>query len=78
MIEVYVHTIYYINGTTQSFDIDKPIEIEKGGFCYINFGQSGDSTIINTDQVNVVKIKHLILTEEEYEKRRKLLNHEEL
>ena len=77
MIELYVHTIYYINGTTQSFDSDKPIEIEKGGFCYINFSQSGDSTIINTDQVNVVKIKHLILTEEEYEKRRKLLNHEE-
>ena len=77
MIEIYVHTIYYINGTTQSFDSNKPIEIEKGGFCHINFRQSGDSTIINTDQINVVKIKHLILTEEEYEKRRKLLNHEE-
>lgn len=77
MIEVYVHTIYYINGATQSFDSDKPIEIEKGGFCHINFRQSGDSTIINTDQINVVKIKHLILTEEEYEKRSKLLNHEE-
>ena len=77
MIEIYVHTIYYINGTTQSFDSNKPIEIEKGGFCHINFRQSGDSTIINTDQINVVKIKRLILTEEEYEKRRKLLNHEE-
>ena len=77
MIELYVHTIYYINGAQQSFDSDKPIEIEKGGFCYINFSQSGDSTIINADQVNVIKIKRLILTEEEYEKRRKLLNHEE-
>ena len=77
MIEVYVHTIYYINGTTQYFDGNKPINIKKGGFCYINFSQSGDSTIINTDQVNVIKIKRLILTEEEYEKRRKLLNHEE-
>lgn len=77
MIEVYVHTIYYINGTTQFFDSDKPIEITKGGFCYVNFRKSGDSTIINTDQVNVIKIKHLILTEEEYEKRNKLLNHEE-
>ena len=77
MIELYVHTIYYINGTTQSFDGNKPINIKKGGFCYINFSQSGDSTIINTDQVNVIKIKRLILTEEEYEKRRKLLNHEE-
>ena len=77
MIELYVHTIYYINGTTQSFDGNKPINMKKGGFCYINFSQSGDSTIINTDQVNVVKIKHLILTEEEYEKRCKLLNHEE-
>lgn len=77
MIEIYVHTIYYINGTMQSFDSDKPIEINKGGFCYINFKQSGDSTIINTNQVNVIKIKHLILTEEEYEKRNKLLNHEE-
>ena len=77
MIEVYVHTIYYINGTTQSFDGNKPINIKKGGFCHINFRQSGDSTIFNTDQVNVVKIKRLILTEEEYEKRRKLLNHEE-
>ena len=77
MIEVYVHTIYYINGTTQSFDGNKPINIKKGGFCYINFSQSGDSTIINTDQVNVIKIKRLILTEEEYEKRRKQLNHEE-
>ena len=77
MIELYVHTIYYINGTTQSFDGNKPINIKKGGFCYINFSQSGDSTIINADQVNVIKIKRLILTEEEYEKRRKLLNHEE-
>ena len=77
MIELYVHTIYYINGTTQSFDSNKPIKIEKDGFCYINFRESGDSTIINTDQVNVIKIKRLILTEEEYEKRRKLLNHEE-
>ena len=64
MIELYVHTIYYINGAQQSFDSDKPIEIEKGGFYYVYFGQSGDSTIINADQVNVVKIKHLILTEE--------------
>ena len=54
MIELYVHTIYYINGTTQSFDSDNPIKIEKGGFCYINFGQSGDSTIIYADQVNVI------------------------
>ena len=77
MIELYVHTIYYINGTTQSFDGNKPINIKKGGFCYFNFSQSGDSTIINADQVNVIKIKRLILTEEEYEKRRKLLNHEE-
>lgn len=77
MIEIYVHTIYYINGAVQSFDSDKPIEIKKGGFCYVNFGQSEDSTIINTDQVNVIKIKRLILTEEEYDKRRKLLNHEE-
>ena len=77
MIELYVHTIYYINGTTQSFDGNKPINIKKGGFCHINFRQSGDSTIINADQVNVIKIKRLILTEEEYEKRRKLLNHEE-
>ena len=76
MIELYVHTIYYINGAQQSFDSDRPIEIEKGGFCYINFRESEDSTIINTDQVNVIKIKHLILTEEEYEKRCKLLNHE--
>lgn len=77
MIEIYVHTIYYINGAQQSFDGNKPIEIKKGGFCHINFRESGDSTIINTDQVNVIKIKHLILTEEEYEKRCKLLNHEE-
>ena len=77
MIELYVHTIYYINGTTQSFDSDKPIKIEKDGFCYINFSQSGDSTIINAAQVNVIKIKRLILTEEDYEKRRKLLNHED-
>ena len=77
MIEIYVHTIYYINGAQQSFDGDKPIKIKKGGFCYINFSQSGDSTIINADQVNVIKIKRLILTEEEYEKRCKLLNHEE-
>lgn len=76
MIELYVHTIYYINGTTQSFDSDKPINIKKDGFYYVYFGQSGDSTIINTGQVNVIKIKHLILTEEEYEKRCKLLNHE--
>ena len=77
MIEVYVHTIYYINGAQQSFDGDKPIKIKKGGFCHVDFRPSGDSTIINTDQVNVIKIKRLILTEEEYEKRSKLLNHEE-
>lgn len=75
MIEVYVHTIYYINGATQSFDSDKPINFERNQFCTLCFS-NGDLTVINTAQVNCVDIKHVTFTEEQYEARRKILNKE--
>ena len=75
MIEVYVHTIYYINGATQSFDSDKPINLERNQFCTLRFS-NGDVTVINTAQVNCVDIKYVTFTEEQYEARRKISNKE--
>ncbi len=72
MIEIYVHTIYYINGATQSFDYNKPKYFEKGGLDTVPF-PDGNAIIINTEQINSVQIKHLTLTEEEYQKRKELL-----
>lgn len=72
MIETYVHTIYYTNGSTQTFDSDRLIDFESHGFLTINFPK-GNRTIINTEQVNCIDVKHLTLTEEEYQKRKELL-----
>lgn len=75
MIEIYLHEIYYTNKQVTTFDADRPCDFE-GQFVRINY-PNGGAIVINMEQVNCVNIKHLTFTEEEYENRKKLLNHEE-
>lgn len=74
MIDIYVHTIYFTNGDKQIFDSDKAIDFPDNGLCKINFTTTGSKAIINMAHVNTINIKHLTLTEEDYQRRQELLS----
>lgn len=73
MIEIYAHHLYYSNGSEQTFDADKPLTFEPEKLYNIRF-PNGDVVIVNPKYLMCANIKHLTLTEEEYEKRKNLLN----
>ena len=75
MKELYAVRIVFENGTEISFDSDRPLELANG-LTYLKF-PNGSETIVNRKYLVCASSTHLTLTDEEYVKRRKLLNHEE-
>ena len=75
MNELYLHEIYYENNQVTTFDAETPCDFNEG-ICKIPY-KNGGCLVVNMAHVNCISIKHLTFTEEEYEKRQKLLNHEE-